>query len=75
MKVYKTWDNFLWSDVTTIAESLWQNADMELYAIYDDGSEHLIESESELVSVLKDNTLICIELCNTNEIVNINYKN
>ena len=75
MKVYKTWDNFLWADVTPIAESLWQNADMELYAIYDDGSEHLIESESELVSVLKDNTLICIELCNTNEIVNINYKN
>jgi hypothetical protein len=75
MKVYKTWDNFLWADVTPIAESLWQSADMELYAIYDDGSEHLIESESELVSVLKDNTPICIELCNLNEIININYKN
>lgn len=75
MKVYKTWDNFLWADVTPIAESLWQNADMELYAIYEDGNEHLIESESELVSVLKDKTTICIELCHTNEIININYKN
>ena len=50
MLVYKTYDNFLWADVTPIAESLWYQGDFDLYAIYDDESEHLIESEREMIS-------------------------
>jgi hypothetical protein len=71
MKVLKTWDNFLWADVTHYAETLWQNDVFDLYAIYDDGSEHLIESEQELDLIVKEKTTIAIELCNINEIINL----
>ena len=71
MKVLKGYDGFLWADVTPIAESLWYNGNLELFAIYDDGSEHLIESERELNLLLKEKTTIAIELCLTNDIINI----
>ena len=61
----------MWADVTPIAESLWYNGNLELFAIYDDGSEHLIESERELNLLLKEKTTIAIELCLTNDIINI----
>lgn len=72
MKVFKANDGFLWADVTTIAESLWYQGDLELYAIYNDGSEHLIETESEMVGLLKEKTTIAIELCFLNEITTLN---
>ena len=71
MKVLKGYDGFLWADVTPIAESLWYNGNLDLFAIYDDGSEHLIESERELNLLLKEKTTIAIELCLTNDIINI----
>lgn len=71
MKVLKANDGFLWADVTPIAESLWYQGDLELYAVYSDGSEHLIESESEMVSVIKDKVTIAIELCTIDEIINL----
>ena len=49
MKVLKANDGFLWADVTNIAESLWYKGEWDLYAIYDDGSEHLIEDEQDLI--------------------------
>lgn len=74
MKVYQANDGFLWADVTPIAESLWYQGDFDLYAIYDDESEHLIESEREMISVLKDKTRVCIELCFLNDIEFLNEK-
>ena len=71
MRVLKGYDGFLWADVTPIAESLWYNGNLDLFAIYDDGSEHLIESEQELILLLKEKTTIAIELCLTNDIINI----
>ena len=73
MRVLKGYDGFLWADVTPIAESLWYNGDLDLYAIYNDGSEieHLIESEQELERLVKEKTTIAIELCPLNEIINI----
>ena len=71
MKVLKANDGFLWADVTPIAESLWYNGNLDLFAIYDDGSEHLIESEQELDLLVKEKTTIAIELCLINDIINI----
>ena len=71
MRVLQANDGFLWADVTPIAESLWYTGDWDLYAIYDDGSEHLIESEQELDSLVKEKTTIAIELCPIEEITNI----
>ena len=61
----------MWADVTPIAESLWYSGNLDLYAIYDDGSEHLIESEQEIDALVKEKTTIAIELCHLNEITNI----
>jgi len=72
MKVYQTWDNFLWADVTHIAESLWYQGDFDLYAVYDDETEFLIESEREFENVIKDKTRVCIELCPLEEIIKLN---
>ena len=47
MQVLQANDGFLWADVTHIAESLWRSQEFELYAIYDDQSEHLLYRESE----------------------------
>ena len=72
MQVLQANDGFLWADVTPIAESLWYTGDWELYAIYDDGSEHLIESEQEFESIVKEKTTIAIELCPIEEIKQLN---
>jgi len=72
MQVLQANDGFLWADVTPIAESLWYTGDWELYAIYDDGSEHLIESEQEFESIVKEKTTIAIELCPIEEIKLLN---
>jgi hypothetical protein len=71
MRVLKANDGFLWADVTSIAESLWYKGEWDLYAIYDDASEHLIESEQELEALVKEKTTIAIELCPIEEIINI----
>lgn len=72
MQVLQANDGFLWGDVTNIAESLWYKGEWDLYAIYDDGSEHLIESEREFESILKEKTTIAIELCPIEEIKPLN---
>ena len=72
MQVLQANDGFLWGDVTPIAESLWYNGNLDLYAIYDDGSEHLIESEREFEFIVKEKTTIAIELCLIEEIKLLN---
>jgi hypothetical protein len=71
MKVLKANDGFLWADVTQIAEGLWYTGDWDLYAIYDDGSEHLLENEDDLIFYIKQKNIIVIELCPIEEITNI----
>jgi hypothetical protein len=71
MKVLQANDGFLWADVTSMADMLWQSQDFELYAIYDDASEHLIENEWQYQSAINENIIIAIELCHLNEITNI----
>lgn len=72
MKVFQAYDGFLWADVTPIADLLRSNTDLELYAIYDDGSEHLIENEWQYLSAINENNIIAIELCNIAEIKPLN---
>lgn len=72
MKVLQTKDGFLWADITSMADMLWQSQDFELYAIYDDNSEHLIENEWQYLEAINENTIIAIELCNIAEIKQLN---
>jgi hypothetical protein len=72
MQVLQTNDGFLWANVTNIAESLWYQGEFDLYAIYNDGSEHLIESEQEMEAIIKEKTTVGIELCNIKEIKQLN---
>ena len=73
MKVFQAMDGFLWADVTPMAEDIWYNGGIfELYAIHEDGSEHLIESESDLVKAIKYKNIIAIELCFLTEITLLN---
>ena len=72
MQVLQANDGFLWGDVTNIAESLWYNGEWDLYAIYDDNSEHLIENEDDLIFYMEQKNIIAIELCPIKEIKNLN---
>jgi hypothetical protein len=72
MQVLQANDGFLWGDVTNIAESLWYKGEWDLYAIYDDGSEHLLENEDDLIFYMGQKNIIVIELCPIEEIKLIN---
>lgn len=72
MKVYQAKDGFLWADITPIAESLWLRKDFDLYAIYNDQSEHLIETQIEFDEAIEMKDIIAIELCPIQEIKQLN---
>ncbi len=72
MQVYQAKDGFLWADVTPIAESLWLRQDFELYAIYDDQSEHLIQTQNDFDESIRLKDIIVIELCPIQEIKKLN---
>jgi hypothetical protein len=72
MQVLQTKDGFLWADVTSIAESLWRSQEFELYAIYDDQSEHLIETQNDFDESIRLKDIIVIELCPIQEIKQLN---
>ena len=67
MALHKTKDNFVWLDITdrcnkgekTIQE-LWLS--QELYAVFDDDSDTLLESVEELEEALRLELRICIEV-------------
>lgn len=69
MQVFKTKDGFLWADVTSFSDMLWQSQDFELYALYK-GSAELIQNEWQYTSAKNDELIIAIELCNIEEIKN-----
>ena len=72
MQVLQANDGFLWADVTNIAESLWYKGEWDLYAIYADGSEHLLEDEQDLIFYMEQKNIIDIELCPIEEIKLLN---
>lgn len=72
MRVFQANDGFLWADVTPMSDMLWKLRDIELYAIYDDNSEHLIENEWQYLEAINENAIIAIELCNIAEIKQLN---
>lgn len=64
--IYITEDNFVWLDVSEamkhghkMREDYWLAH--ELYAVFDDGSDHLLESHDEIDEALKLNVRVCIE--------------
>lgn len=67
MALHKTKDNFVWLDITDrynkkgrAIEELWKI--QELYAVFDDDSDTLLESVEELEEALRLNLRICIEV-------------
>lgn len=55
-------DGFSWWIVTDKAEALYDSGVVELYVLYDDNSEGLIESKDELFEAIKLNLNIGMEL-------------
>lgn len=66
MEAYITEDNFVWLDVTKkmsagakVREDFWRVHD--IFAVYDDGSEHLLESHDEIDEAIRLGIRVCIE--------------
>ena len=57
-----TKDNFVWKIVTHKAKKIWDSNLYELYILYDDDSEGLIESKEDLNLALKTGEDIGIEV-------------
>ena len=55
-------DGFSWWDVTDKAESLYESEAIELYVLYDDETESLIESKDELFEAINLNLRVGMEL-------------
>jgi hypothetical protein len=54
-------DGFVWFIVTGQAKEIFKSELFELYALYDDGSEGLIDTEESLNKALKNGLKIGIE--------------
>lgn len=64
MALHKTKDNFVWLDITDRCNKGEIDIIMhnELYAVFDDDSETLLESIEEIEEALKLNLRVCIEV-------------
>lgn len=60
--IIRTKESFIWLGVTEKAEEVYKSGLFELYALYEDGSEGLIESEEELNRALEMGADIGIEV-------------
>lgn len=60
MKITK--DNFVWLIVTDNAEEIWDKKVFDLYILYDDDSESLVENYKQLVYAIDDGQEIGIEV-------------
>ena len=60
MKITK--DNFVWLIVTDNAEEIWDKKIFDLYILYDDDSESLVENYKELVLAIDNGQEIGIEV-------------
>jgi hypothetical protein len=61
-RLIKMKDSFCWWDVTDRAESIYKAGVVELYVLYDDDSESLIENEEQLYEAKALNLRIVMEL-------------
>jgi hypothetical protein len=61
-RLIKIDDGFCWWDVTDKAEKIFASDSIELYILYDDRSESLIESIDELIMAKSLNLKIVMEL-------------
>lgn len=57
-----TKEGIVWFDITKKALDIEATKLFELYAVYDDNTEALIESSEQLNKALKNNVRICIEV-------------
>ena len=57
-----TKDNFVWLIVTDNAEEIWDKKVFDLYILYDDDSESLVENYKELVLAIDNGQEIGIEV-------------
>lgn len=60
--MYKTHDGFIWLLVTNKAKEVYNTGLFELYRIYEDDSEALIETGEELDEALEHGAKIGIEV-------------
>jgi hypothetical protein len=60
MKITK--DNFVWLIVTDNAVEIWDKKVFDLYILYDDDSESLVENYKELVLAIDNGLQIGIEV-------------
>ena len=51
-------DGHKFIDVTDIAELLWESANVELYELDDDGTEHLINDKEHLYNAIKQSKIV-----------------
>ena len=72
MEILKTQDNFLWGNVTEKAKEIFSTGLFELYAVYYDGVDYLIEDFNELNEILENGQNIYIELNNLKNIKQLN---
>lgn len=61
-RLHTSKNNFCWWIVTDIAEKLFDSEAIELYVLYDDDSESLIESKEELFEAINLDLPIAMEL-------------
>ena len=57
-----TKDNFVWLIVTDNAEEIWDKKVFDLYILYDDDSESLVENYKQLVTAIDNGLDIGIEV-------------
>lgn len=61
MNNIKIVDDFVWLIVTDNAHKIYKNCVFELYALYDDGSESLIQSEADIKNAIDNDLQIGID--------------
>jgi len=70
-RLIKMNDGFCWWDVTDKAEQIFASDSIELYILYDDQSESLIESIDELIMAKSLNLKVVMELGFVNDKPNV----
>jgi hypothetical protein len=72
MEILQTNDGFLWGNVTDKAKEIFNSGLFELYVVYYDGVDYLIEDFDELNEILGTGQGIYIELNHLKNIKQLN---
>jgi hypothetical protein len=72
MQILQTHDGFLWGNVTDKAKEIFNSGLFELYVVYYDGVDYLIEDFDELNEILGTGQGIYIELNHLKNIKQLN---